>query len=113
MDYRFRVEILEEAKRFLDELDEKSNRKVMYNIWKSRSVIDKELFKKLEDEIWEFRTLYNRKYIRLFAFWDKTTKKETIVLATHGMIKKTAKIPKSEIDRAERIRMEYFKAKKK
>lgn len=53
MDYRFRVDFLEEAKEFLDKLDEKSRDKIFYNIWKSRSVNDKELFKKLQDEIWD------------------------------------------------------------
>ena len=71
MDYKFRVDFLEEAKDFLDHLDEKSRAKIIYNIWKSRSTNDKELFKKLQDEIWEFRTKYNKSYYRLFAFWDK------------------------------------------
>jgi phage-related protein len=48
---------------------------------------------------------------RVFAFWDKTGKVETLVVATHGVIKKTNKVPKSEIEKAERIRREYFKNK--
>ena len=40
---------------------------------------DKELFKKLNDEIWEFRTLYNKTHYRLFAFWDKTDKDMTLL----------------------------------
>jgi phage-related protein len=47
------------------------------------------------------------------AFWDKTEKTETLVLATHGFAKKTQKIPQKEIDKAESIRQEYFKRKKK
>ena len=61
-------------------------------------------------EIWEFRTLYNKVKYRLFAFWDTET--DTLVIATHGIIKKTQKTPKKEIAKAERIRQEYFKAKK-
>lgn len=113
MDYKFRVDFLEEAKEFLDNLDEKSRAKVIYNIWKSRSTNDKELFKKLQDEIWEFRTKYNKSYYRLFAFWDKTDKEDTVVISTHGLIKKTDKIPKSEIEKAERLRKEYFNEKNK
>ena len=94
MDYKFRVEFLEEANRFLDSLDVKARDKVFYNIWKARSTNDKELFKKLQGEIWEFRTLYNKKYYRLFAFWDKASKTDTIVIATHGLIKTTGKTPK-------------------
>jgi phage-related protein len=51
------------------------------------------------------------KQIRLLAFWDKTEKKETLVVATHGFIKKSQKTPKSEIEKAEKIRKQYFDAK--
>jgi phage-related protein len=112
-DYKFRVEFLEEAKGFLDLLDEKTRDKVFYNIWKARSTNDKELFKKLQDEIWEFRTKYNKNYYRLLAFWDKTDKEDTIVITTNGLLKKTDKIPKSDIERAERLREKYFNDKKK
>ena len=112
-EYKFRVEFLEEAKEFLDEVEEKARGKIVYNIWKTRSSNDKELFKKLQDEIWEFRTKYNKVYYRLFAFWDKTDKNDTVVISTHGLIKKTDKIPKSEIDRAEKLREKYFNEKNK
>jgi phage-related protein len=55
--------------------------------------------------------LYNKVKYRLFAFWDTQT--DTLVIATHGIIKKTQKTPKKEIAKAERIRQEYFNAKKK
>lgn len=62
-------------------------------------------------EIWEFRTKYDKMTYRLFAFWDKEGK--TLVVATHGMIKKTQKTPLGEIAKAERMRKEYFEDKKK
>ena len=111
MERKFRVEFLEEAKEFLDDLDEKPREKIYYNIWKSTFVNDNELFKKLQDEIWEFRTLYNKTYFRLFAFWDKTDKEDTIVISTHGIIKKTGKTPKGEIEKAENLRVQYFNEK--
>lgn len=110
-DYKFRVEFLEDAKDFLDKLDEKSRDKILYNIWKARSTNDKDLFKKLRDEIWEFRTLYNKTYFRLFAFWDRDDKTDTVVISTHGLIKKTDKITKGDIDKAERLREKYFNEK--
>jgi len=110
-DYKFRVRFLEEATDFLDLLDEKAREKILYNIWKVRSTNDKELFAKLQDEIWEFRTIYKKTYYRLFAFWDKTDKKDTVVISTHGLIKKIDKIPKNEIDKAKKLRMKYFKEK--
>ena len=86
--------------------------KFFYNIWKLTKVTDNELFKKLQDEIWEFRTLYQKTYYRLFAFWDKENEEQTLVVATHGIIKKTGKTPKIEIERAENLRKKYFKNKK-
>lgn len=44
-EQKFRVEILEEAKQFLDSLDEKSREKIIYNIWKAQRTNDNELFK--------------------------------------------------------------------
>lgn len=48
---------------------------------------------------------------RLLAFWDKTDNTETLVLATHGINKKTSKVDKKEINRAERIRQDHFNNK--
>lgn len=111
MTERFKVELLDEALEFVESLDEKTREKVIYNIHKACVIQDPELFKKLSGEIWEFRTLFKKNYFRLFAFWDKSDKPDTVVISTHGIIKKTAKVPKSEIERAERIRKEYFERK--
>lgn len=63
--------------------------------------------------MWEFRTKYAKLQIRLLAFWDKTDNKKTLVIATHGFIKKVDKIPEKEIDRAIRLRDKYFENKQK
>jgi len=110
---KFKVLFLTEAREFLLELDEKSRDKIIFNIDKSKIKNDSELFKKLKGEIWEFRTLYNKTYFRIFAFWDKTEKVETLVLATHEKIKKTGKTPKKEIEKAKNIRLRYFELKNK
>ena len=88
---KFEVLFLEPAKVFLDDLDEKSREKVLFNIRKSREINDPELFKKLSQDIWEFRTLFKNQKIRLLAFWDTIEGKRTIVIATHGFIRKTQK----------------------
>lgn len=62
-------------------------------------------------DIWEFRTSWQGMAYRLFAFWDKDG--ETLVVATHGLVKKTQKTPKSEIKRAQAIRKEYLESKNK
>jgi hypothetical protein len=70
------------------------------------------LLKKLTNEIWEFRTLYSGVQYRLLAFWDKTEKAETLIISTHGFIKKVDKVPCKEIDKANELRRIYFKQKR-
>lgn len=112
IDPRFEIVLLQEADDFLGTLDSKVRNKIIYNAKKAAYVLDPELFKKLEGtDIWEFRTLYNGICYRLLAFWD--TEANSLVLATHGFIKKTDKTPKNEITRAENIRKQYFKEKEK
>lgn len=109
---KFEVVFLSEVREFLLDLDVKSQNKIIFNIDRAKIKTDNELFKKLKGEIWEFRTLYNKSYYRIFAFWDKENKQNTLVLATHGIIKKTSKTPDKEIEKAERIRLKYFELKK-
>lgn len=106
-----KVAYLEEALSFIESIPESAGDKLLEIVHRveggERNPV---IFSKLEGtEIWEFRVLYNKVKYRLFAFWDTET--ETLVIATHGIIKKTQKTPKKEISKAERIRQEYFKAK--
>ena len=109
----FRLLLSTEADEFLLSLPEKVADKMRYNIRRvQKGERDPELFKKLGDtEIWEFRTLYNKMAYRLFSFWD--TEKETLVIATHGIVKKTQKTPQKEIAKAQEFRRIYFTNKKK
>jgi hypothetical protein len=59
----------------------------------------------------EFRTKYSNLHYRIFAFWDKEESIETLVIATHGIIKKTDKVPKKEIEKARAIMQVYFEQK--
>lgn len=113
MKQNFAIELLPEAIEFLENLDNKTREKIYYNIKKAQFVNDNELFKKLNEFIWEFRTLYNGKAFRLFSFWDTTDGKKTLVVATHGILKKTQKTPSKEIKRAEEIRKQYLLYKSK
>lgn len=113
MKEKFKVEFLKEVFDFLDQLDKKAREKILFNIDKSKFKTDATLFKKLTADIWEFRTLYNKKHFRLFAFWDKTEQTVTIVIATHGIVKKTQKTPKKEIDKATELMHRYFDNKNK
>lgn len=111
MKPKFEVIFLEPAINFMEALDLKTQTKIYYNIDKAKLVNDPKLFKKLTDEIWEFRTKYGGIQYRLFAFWDKTEKTETLVISTHGIVKKVSKVPKAETEKAMQIRADYFNQK--
>lgn len=111
MKEKFQVQLSDEVRAFLRLLEEKDREKILYNIRKAQLINDNELFKKLTNEIWEFRTLFNRTHYRIFAFWDKSGPVDTLVLTTHGIIKKTGKTPQADLDKAERIRRIYFEQK--
>ncbi|MBK8683659.1 MAG: type II toxin-antitoxin system RelE/ParE family toxin [Bacteroidetes bacterium] len=108
MDNKFEIVLLAEAFEFLKSLDIKHSTKILFNIRKSQQKNDPELFKKLTDEIWEFRTLFQGLQYRMLAFWDKTDNKNTLVISTHGFIKKQSKVPENEIFKAETQRKKYF-----
>lgn len=108
---RFETRLLEEAFEFIQKQDQKTRNKILQNIRRAEQHSDPKFFKKLTDEIWEFRTLYAGSQYRLLAFWDKEDKKETLVFATHGIVKKTSKVDKREIEKADRIRIKYLKNK--
>jgi phage-related protein len=107
----FETDFLDEVKAFLKALQPKTARKILYNIDLAEQTNDPKLFKKLQNEIWEFRTKYAGLQIRLLAFWDKTGDKKTLVIATHGFVKKGGKVPVKEIERATRLRDRYFERK--
>jgi phage-related protein len=104
----FETRFLEEANEFMAGLTAKTAKKILYNIDLAQQTNDPRLFKKLKNEIWEFRTKHSGLQIRLLAFWDKTDNKETLVIATHGFIKKVDKVPGREIDRALYLKEKYF-----
>jgi phage-related protein len=111
MNKKFEVLILGEVRDFLYTLEEKAKDKILYNIDKAKYANDPELFKKLDGDIWEFRTKYNKTYYRVLSFWDKAGKTNTLVVAAHGIIKKTSKVPKGDIEKARAVMKLYFDLK--
>lgn len=110
----FQLMLLEDAEQFLASLPDDARLKITYNIRRVLAgEINKELFAKLDDSdgIWEFRTLFKKTKYRLFSFWDK--EENTIIVATHGIVKKTQKTPLKEITKAEEIKKKYFELKEK
>ena len=74
----FETLFLDEVSNLFSKLDFKTIRKILYNI------------------------------DLVLAFWDKTSEIKTLVIATHGFIKKVDKIPNKEIDKAINLRNKYF-----
>jgi phage-related protein len=113
MDNYFEIVFLKDALDYLQSLDVKHATKILYNIRKAQSKHDPALFKKLTDEVWEFRTLYQGLQYRFLAFCDKTDSTDTLVISTHGFVKKQSKVPDNEILKAVFQRNKYFQDKTK
>ena len=103
-----KVIYLPEAYDFLKNINETARKKILFNVKKVRlGVKDNDIFKKLNNtDIWEFRTFHGGNYYRLFSFWDNQIK--SLIVATHGIVKKSSKTPKKEIEKAELIHKCYF-----
>ena len=93
----------------LYDLEPKIQDKVTYNIQKAKLIKDERILKKLNKNIWEFKTRVGYQEIRLLAFWDLT--RNSIMIVTHGFFKKTQKTPKIQIEKAEQFRLNYYKFK--
>ena len=104
----FRTEFYEEVKMFMHSIEPKASCKILWNIDLAEQTNDPRLFKKLTEDIWEFRTRYGNLQYRLLAFWDKTEAEDTLVFAVHGMVKKVNKMPAKDIEKADEIRKQYF-----
>lgn len=105
---KFRTLFLEEVDDFFEKLDDKAKAKILFNIDKAEQTNDPRLFKKLTKDIWEMRSKYENLQYRLFAFWDKRDNQDVLVICTHGVIKKTDKVPSKELEKAKKIRANYF-----
>lgn len=97
MKYNFEVKLMQEASEFIKSQSKGAQIKIAYNIQKSRRVNDLKLLKKINPKIWEFRTSWQKAEYRLFAFWDKGEK--AMIICSHGIVKKSKKTPKKEIEK--------------
>ena len=104
---KFDVAFLIGAIDFIIELSHDQKRKVLYNIKKSQFINDASLLKKINADIWEFRTKYNKLQIRVFCFRKSRKRLIPLVICTHGIIKKTSRILIKEIKKAEAAMSSY------
>jgi phage-related protein len=96
---------------FYDKQTERVKRKIDFVLDLVRNVdrIPEKFFKHMEgsDGLFEIRVKVGSDIFRIFSFFDEGS----LVVAINGFQKKTDKTPKNELERAERIKQEYFKEK--
>ncbi|MGY5847038.1 type II toxin-antitoxin system RelE/ParE family toxin [Salegentibacter sp. HM20] len=57
--------------------------------------------------LYEIRVQVGNNIYRIFCFFDQ----ENIIIIGHGFQKKTQKTPRQEIERAEKIKQDYYESK--
>ncbi|HNS16125.1 MAG TPA: type II toxin-antitoxin system RelE/ParE family toxin [Syntrophorhabdaceae bacterium] len=96
-------------KEFLDLLPSKAAQKVTWvlSLLEDLDIVPSSYFKKLvgTDEIWECRIQFGPNAYRIFCFFIGNS----VVVLTHGLIKKSQKTPKQEIEKAQTYRKDFLK----
>lgn len=92
--------------RFLSTLSESERDKVQYALLllKTQDRISSKFVKSIEDGLYELRIEYAGNIYRLFFIFDEGA----IVVLFNGFQKKTQKTPRKEIEKALRIKKEYY-----
>jgi len=97
---------------FLDSLPGKAAQKVTWvlGLLEDLDDVPSSYFKKLvgTDEIWECRIQLGSNSFRILCFFIKNAS----VVLTNGFVKKSQKIPKREINKAEAYRKDFLKRSK-
>jgi phage-related protein len=99
-------------KEFYQEQTWKVQKKVLWTLKVIETVdrIPEVYFKHLENTegLYEIRVQVGSNIFRIFCFFDVNN----LVVVGHGFQKKTQKTPTAEIERAEKIKKEYYEEKK-
>ena len=97
---------------FIDSLSGKAAQKVVWtlSLLEELETLPTTYFKKLvnTDGIWEVRVSLGSDIYRIFCFFAGNS----VVVLTHGLVKKTQKTPPGEIERAQAYRQEYLSRRK-
>ena len=109
-----KVRLLKETEAYILEQNEKIQKKFLLAFDKTQAGNKGNWFEKMKgsDGIYEFRQSDHQKFYRVFAFWE-SEEKETLIIGTHGIDKKSNKTPPKEIRKAEQIKKKYFETKKR
>lgn len=70
--------------------------------------IPQKFFKHVEDGIFEIRIKSGSDIFRIFCFFDEGK----LVILLHGFTKKDQKLPRNEIEKAKRLRTNYYEKDK-
>jgi phage-related protein len=92
---------------FLDALPGKVAQKITWvlKLIEETPIVPKEYLKKLSPyDIWEVRISFSGVKYRIFSFIDDDSR----LILTHGIVKKTNKIPKKEIEKALAYKEDYL-----
>jgi phage-related protein len=95
-------------KSFYEEQEDKVKKKILwtFRVIEELDQIPETYFKFIKNSsgIYEIRVQVGNNIFRIFCFFDIGN----LVVVGHGFQKKTQKTPKSEIERAEQIKKEYY-----
>lgn len=97
---------------FYDSLTWKVQKKILWTleIVETLDRIPEIYFKHLENTegLYKIRVQVGNNIYRIFCFFDKND----LVVVGHGFQKKTQKTPQAELDKAERLKKQYYEEKK-
>ena len=97
-------------KDFFDALDERTQEKVLYGLLllKTQDRIPAKFVKFIKDGLYELRIEWQGNIYRLFFCYDEGQ----IVILFNGFQKKTQKTPEKEINKALKLKKEYYERKR-
>ena len=97
--------------KFFDKQSEKVQKKILWTLRIIEEIdqIPDVYLKHLKNTsgLYEIRVQVGKNIFRIFSFFDK----ENLIVIGHGFQKKSQKIPKQQIERAEQIKREYYERK--
>ena len=102
--------ILDMLMDFISSLRKEEARKIYYilDMLKVQERVSSKFVKYLREELYEIRAEYGGNIFRVFFIFDDGN----IVILFNGFQKKTQKTPPSEIEKALKIKEEYYESKK-
>ena len=94
---------------FIKTLTEKETRKIYYilDMLKVQERLSTKFVKHIKDGLFELRAEYNSNIYRVFFCFDKGE----IVILFNGFQKKSQKTPQNEIEKALKIKEEYYESR--